>query len=734
MKFFQKVLLAPALVSIALPAFSESASDTLKITVTGTRTERNADDIPASITVFDLEDSRQNGVIELKDLVKYEPGVSVYDPREINYGGSVSSGNVKIRGLSNNRILMQKDGIRLPAGFYGVGYDYSNGNTVDYYSLSTIDVLKGPASVLYGSDALGGVVSFNSIKSEDILKDNESFKVEFPIDFNSSNRGASGAIRIAGNESESGLSYVGVISTSRSGEIKPSNAAEEYVNDANISFKSLYLDFDKEINNSNSIGFSLDKYKKNREGTRASSNLANYGPWFYYSSQESDVNIEKDRYVISWDYDSPNKDSFVENLQAKAFYQKHFTDDVWNEFQYSSFVPQYVTSDYELTDNSYGFDLQLGSTVNDHLLTYGVDYSTTENKYKQDKYTTSMAGVVSHVYRGTTYPIKRSPDTNTNRLGIFIQDEFDLGKAEMIAGLRFDNYELNASADSLYLDYCKNGSSTCPVSDLDTSNISPKIAATYPLNDDLALWAQYSKGFRAPSWWEMQASQTNLSASNPYQTVPNPDLKPETSNSYEIGFRGDYQKYNFELTGFYNVYDDFIESGVSKGTATVEGVVVDVSTTDNVSGARIWGIEFGNEYKFTPEKGGFSVLASAGYTYGQDKDDDTPLNNIDPFKLVSGVKYTTNDNKLSGEFIGTYVGKTRRKDSITGYWPKPYTTFDLLGKYKSSQSLDISMGIYNLFDKTYYNSGNVSSTQSSTGIEQFAEPGRHIKAGFKYTF
>ena len=184
MKHLQTLLTTSSIFYICLSAFVEAEPNTIIRTITGTRTEKNVEEIPSSISIFDLEDSRQTGVLELKDLMEYEPGVSVFDPREINYRssagirGSASSGNVNIRGLSNNRILMQQDGIRLPAGFYAVGYDYSNGNVVDYYSLKTIDVLKGPASVLYGSDALGGVVSFQSLKAEDLLKNNEKFKIE----------------------------------------------------------------------------------------------------------------------------------------------------------------------------------------------------------------------------------------------------------------------------------------------------------------------------------------------------------------------------------------------------------------------------------------------------------------------------------------------------------------------------------------------------------------------------
>ena len=249
---------------ICLSALAETEPNTIIRTITGTRTEKNVEEIPSSITIIDLEDSRQTGVLELKDLMEYEPGVSVFDPREINYRssagirGSASSGNVNIRGLSNNRILMQQDGIRLPAGFYAVGYDYSNGNVVDYYSLKTIDVLKGPASVLYGSDALGGVISFNSLKAEDVLKDNESFRFEIPFNYNGSNKGVSRAFRVAHDDVESGISYLTVISSAESEEVTPNEAEDQYINEADIKTKSIYLNIDKKINDTNKLSFLFD--------------------------------------------------------------------------------------------------------------------------------------------------------------------------------------------------------------------------------------------------------------------------------------------------------------------------------------------------------------------------------------------------------------------------------------------------------------------------------------------
>ena len=735
MKFLQTISISSILFSICLSAFAETEPNTIIRTITGTRTEKNVDEIPSSITVIDLENLRQTGVTELKELIQYEPGVSVFDPREINYRssggirGSSSTGNVRIRGLSNNRILMQQDGIRLPAGFYAVGYDYSNGNVIDYYSLKTVDVLKGPASVLYGSDALGGVVSFNSLKAEDLLKDNETFKIETPFDFNGSNKGVAGAFRVAYNDVQSGISYLTVISSKESDEVTPNKAEDKYVNDSNIKTKSIYINIGKIFNESNKINFIFDKFQKDTKTYRAEGNLA-----AGYISQGSNVEINKGRYVMSWDYSSIDENTFLERVKAKVFYQNHHTNDFWDELQnVQGIFSRPVKSNYNLIDKSYGVDFQFNSSFENHLLTYGIDYSLTENQYHQDKYTSTF-GIISREYNGTSYPIKRSPDTDTIRSGLYMQDELDYGRFNLIAGIRFDNYKLDASADSIYLDYCTTGSNDCPVSDLDTSHLSPKIGLTYPLNTEMEIWGQYSRGFRAPSWWELQASQINLTSSPAYQSIPNSDLKPETSNTYEIGIRGNYQKFNFELTSFYNTYNDFIETGVNKGITTVDGLEVTTYTTDNVKEAMIWGIEFNHKYSFNPSKNAFRLIGSAAYTYGEDKNNSTPLNKIDPFKIVSGIEYKSDKNKLSGELISTYVGRTRRKDSDTGFWPNSYTTFDLVGKYKYSESLNISMGIYNLFNKTYYKSTNVSSVQSSRGIEQFSEPGRHIKTGFKFKF
>ena len=145
------------------------------------------------------------------------------------------------------------------------------------------------------------------------------------------------------------------------------------------------------------------------------------------------------------------------------------------------------------------------------------------------------------------------------------------------------------------------------------------------------------------------------------------------------------------------------------------------------------------KYKFTPNKKGFTFKSGAAFTHGQDLSENKPLNTIDPFKVIAGLEYASQNDKFFGEIIGTYVGIARREripNSVGqfNFLPKPYFNFDFLTKYKYSNSIDFSFGLYNIFNNTYYILNNVGERILDEGIEQFAEPGRHFRVGFKFIF
>ena len=148
---------------IAQESPSDTEEDVLRITVTGTRTPRAVNDLPATVTVFELEDIEFYQSQDLRDLLRYEPGVSVRN--NLRYGLQ----DVNIRGIEGNRVLFQLDNIRLPERFEFGPFNVGRGDYVDLATVQAVEVLRGPASTLYGSDALGGVVSFRSLEAEDLL-------------------------------------------------------------------------------------------------------------------------------------------------------------------------------------------------------------------------------------------------------------------------------------------------------------------------------------------------------------------------------------------------------------------------------------------------------------------------------------------------------------------------------------------------------------------------------------
>ncbi|MEB3338309.1 MAG: TonB-dependent receptor plug domain-containing protein, partial [Leptolyngbyaceae bacterium] len=137
--------------------------DELEITVIGTRTPRLTRLTPGSISVTTAQDIDELLVQDLRDLFRYQPNISVGNNRR--YGLQ----DINIRGLGGNRVLILNDGIRLPTQFQfgpttSIGRDY-----VDLETLQQVEVIRGPASALYGSDALGGVVTFRTVDPSDFL-------------------------------------------------------------------------------------------------------------------------------------------------------------------------------------------------------------------------------------------------------------------------------------------------------------------------------------------------------------------------------------------------------------------------------------------------------------------------------------------------------------------------------------------------------------------------------------
>ncbi|RZJ93864.1 MAG: TonB-dependent hemoglobin/transferrin/lactoferrin family receptor, partial [Novosphingobium sp.] len=142
--------------------------------VSATRTPVKIEDVPATISIKTDEQIADEMVSDIKDLVRFEPGVSVRQaPSRFGAAQGVTgrdgAASFNIRGLDGNRVLMLVDGVRVPEGFEFGAQAAGRGAYVDLGLVKSIEILRGPASALYGSDGLAGAVSFVTSDPSDLL-------------------------------------------------------------------------------------------------------------------------------------------------------------------------------------------------------------------------------------------------------------------------------------------------------------------------------------------------------------------------------------------------------------------------------------------------------------------------------------------------------------------------------------------------------------------------------------
>lgn len=153
---------------IGTPAIGQDLSETQttileRITVIAQRGTKNVLEVPQNVTVIDGEVIEEHVVRDIQDLVRYEPGVSVNRQTSLTNPFGQLTG-FSIRGVSGNRVQMLVDGARIQEGITDGSRDF-----VDPWNMKQVELIRGPNSVLWGADALGGTVAFETIDPSDLL-------------------------------------------------------------------------------------------------------------------------------------------------------------------------------------------------------------------------------------------------------------------------------------------------------------------------------------------------------------------------------------------------------------------------------------------------------------------------------------------------------------------------------------------------------------------------------------
>lgn len=698
---------------------AKTAHEFQRIQVTATRGERALSDVPSTVDVIDREQLDDRLIRDIKDLVRYEPGVSV----SATTGRFNALSGFRIRGLDGNRVLIQTDGIPVSDNFGFGSYLAANRNFVDLETLKQVEIVRGPASSLYGSDALGGVVAFVTKDPSDYLEEGKDAYFGLKFGFESDWEGLFGGATAAfGGDRWSGMvavSHRQGKETENQGDNESSGAARTAANPLRRDGRSLLSKLVYAPSENQRFKLTVEG-NEDYSSVDALSNLT-----AAILSQEGRDHQTRARVSLEHEVDSLDA-GFADSLNWRIYRQDSESTQRTQERRSNN---TRRVMDHNFDQRLYGlqgiFYKAFTTGAVDHDLTYGVDASWSETHEKRDGMTVNLAtGAVSKAVGMDVFPVRDFPISKTTKIGAYVQDEmrFADGKFSLIPGLRVDYYKLDPTLDNIFAE----DNPGVAVEGMDETSVSPKLGGVWRFAEGWSLFANYAHGFRAPPYGDVNVGFTNLTAG--YTVIANPDLKPETSDGYELGVRFSNDAFYAGLTGYYNDYRDFIESFVPVSAPPQTPLIVFQS--QNVADARIYGAEFkaGVDFGALADRlQGWSLRGAVAYARGDNKTNDTPLNSVDPLRGTLGLAY---DREAWGaELVGSFAERKKRPATDTQYRPAGYGVLDLLAHWQFAPGAKVNIGVLNLADKKYTDWADVNGVlASSLVLDRYTRPGRTLSA------
>lgn len=639
--------------------------------VSASRHEQNVTDSPRAISIITAKEIREQNYRNTPEALNQLVGVHL---QQTNYGG----GSVVMRGLIGNQILILVDGIRMNNAIYRLGPNQYL-NTIDINSIERIEVVRGTGAVLYGSDALGGLV--NIITKSGIAKDGDSENIVRGFGrYSSADNGMTGRVEI-GKEFEN-LSLFGGVSVKKFGDLTAGSETglQEFTGydewDADLKLKYSPAE-------DHSIVLAYQRVTQN-DVPRSDVLLRGADVERYWDPQL--------RELLYLDYNFQNVSSFIDNANVRLYTLKQ-SEDAYRITTSSTNTQRHYTDKV----NSLGATLQLSSSINDsHLFTYGADLTFDKvSSSREDKDLTTG----SITQKSGTF----ADQSENNTIAFFVQDEINISE-KLVAnlGLRYSIFQVKAKLENDAI-----GSVDV---DINPSAFVGSAHLMYEFTEGFKGIVGVSQGFRAPNIDDA----TQLGSSGSRFEVPNPNLDPEESINYELGFKIFNKKFSSSIFAYYNDSKGIIQresytyNGLSYIDANENGVKDEneegVYTRKNVGEANIYGLEAEARYLILKN---LAVSGNIAWTKGTDDLTEDPLRRIPPIEGMLACKWNVN-NKSWVEAYSMFAGKQDRlapgdiddKRIPDGGTPG-YVTLNVRGGYNLNNYGNVSLSVENITNTTY---------------------------------
>ncbi|MCK9292302.1 MAG: TonB-dependent receptor [Bacteroidales bacterium] len=687
-----------------------------QIVVSATKRHQSSTKIPAKISTVSAKEVAFQQPQTAADLL----GVSgkVYIQKSQQGGGSPM-----IRGFATNRLLYAVDGVRMNSAIFRAG-NLQNVINLDPFATENTEVVFGPGSVIYGSDAIGGVMSFQTLTPQLSYTDQPFVKGKVVSRFSSANNEKTA--HFDANVGWKKWAMVTSISYWDFDHLKQgSHGPDDYIKpiyvqridsidrilnqeDPLLQIPSAY----SQMNMMQKIRFrpndkwdfqyafhysETSPYGRYDRNNRMRNGTLRYAEWFYGPQKWMMNNFSLTNTQLTLLYDE-----MILRLAQQSFEESRMDRALNNKKR------RVNTENVE----AYSVNLDLTKSLGkQHKLYYGAEfiYDDVVSKGTETNMTTAIEELSASRY----------PKSDWSSLAVYVNDEVTVSNTfTALAGLRYNQFIINADF-SPNIDFYP-----FPFTEASINNgaLTGSIGGVYRPNQEWVLSANFGTAFRSPNVDDIGKVFDSEAGG---VTVPNPDLKAEYAYNFDIGVAKKFgERVKIDLAAYYTILDhamvkrDYHLGGLD--SIVYDGQMSRVQAIQNAASAYVYGIQAGLEIELPA---GFSIMSDLNYQYGIEELDDGSTSrsrHAPPMFGITRLQYKT--NKLRMQLYSMYMAerthedlpfgeKTKdelyTKDADGNTWAPAWNTLNFKAEYLLSQTFTISSGIENLTDKRYrpYSSG-----------------------------
>ena len=705
------------------------------VVVTGARAERELGDVPQRIDVLQGAALDPTQAQDIRELVRDLPNVEVRRaPQRFGavFGATGRDGNAgfNIRGIQGNRVLLTVDGVRMPrelvAGVLGsaaFGRDY-----FDMGLIERVEVVRGATSALYGSDGMGGMVAMFTLRPEGLLKPGQTLGGRLMLRADTEDDSSGIGLTLAGLASPQ-WQWLGSVQTGRAGALdnqgtnQAANTTRTAPNPQRDRNQALLGKLVFTPGAGQRHTFTAEHIDKSTDIDALSARHVN--PAAAGATRDLKGEMDSSRTRLSWDGQFPLRAAWADSLRAHVGLQESEKREVAIEHRNPSTTPPNPAL-FRVRDVSYWEDIWQASLQAERRrdlghgwaqqLVFGVELTRTD----MENLSTGVAPPA-----GDTFPLQRFPTTRETTQALFVQSEFISERWSIIPALRYDRFDIDAQESPLF---------RRALADLSGDALSPKLGLIFRPEANWQIFSNLAAGFRAPGPLQINNFFENLVGVAPYRTIPNPNLRPEKSRTFELGARGQHGTLQWLATAFTGRYRDFIEDGVFVGGA---GTLASPSTFQSVNRGRVRlsGFELEGRWALNPAT---TLRASYGQTEGRDTVRNQPLNSVNPERLVLGLEHRLQQWTLGARITHTSAKEPSdidRSSIAQQFAPPSWTTLDLSASWQINRSMRLSAALQNLSDEKYWQWSNVQGLAGNSAVlDAFSSPGRSLSLSLVSSF